>query len=437
MNTAADIVKFWISGKYRLSQTTVDWAIANLAPIDGLADTYKALSYDLYNTTGFQLERVGILVGLERIGVAPLEDFWGWVDQSEYAKTWGEAPWFGASATEPERINDRIYRRAIIAKIIKNTSDGTINSSIAAATALLQQQAELKRDFSDFSMWFEYENELDLDTQTIIDNYDLFIYPTVAYFKGAHQRLYPQSVEITPRPTEVMAGDEVQFVATVFYNTGDVATTTTNPDLVRWQSSNANATIDENGLAKFTSMGDVTISAAVTDASSITDSVNIHIDEDTEKFWIVVGYGVFKGTNSVGVSTTERYQPSTDEIFGEFSSLTYPHDDTVTSQKEAFLWREIGTDRRMYFTATATDAKWRGWDGMTVTLSTSSDSIQQNLVFGSWYYAVEKGPDYPVYDFMMKNIGNRVDVELAQYTPTKIEMEHATLERIKQTKGRE
>lgn len=188
MNLAMDIINFWISGKYRLSEPTKKWIYANMQPLDELKATYEAMTYDVETALNYDLDYIGTLVGIKRISLPSKAEFFGWLNQSSYARSWMQAPWYNQNNQSLTAIDNELYRRAIKAKIIKNVSDGTFEYSIFAANNLIGRPCELKRDFSDFSMWFEYDGELDDDTLILINSYDLAVYPTTAKFKGFTQR---------------------------------------------------------------------------------------------------------------------------------------------------------------------------------------------------------------------------------------------------------
>ena len=189
MNNPLDIINFWISGNYRLSQDTIAWIYANMEPLEGLKSTYEAMTYNIDDANDNQLEIIGDLVNLPRLSVSSRGIFWGWPGSSISVRSWGEAPWYGTYPLTLTPISNELYRRAIKLKIIKNTSGGTYESSIFAASQLLQRPVELKRDFTDFSMWFEYDGDIDQETISLINLYDLAIYPPTARFKGYVKRV--------------------------------------------------------------------------------------------------------------------------------------------------------------------------------------------------------------------------------------------------------
>lgn len=188
MNNALDIINYWISGKYRLSPVTINWIYANMQPLDDLKATYEAMTYDVETANNKDLDYIGELVGIRRVSLPSKSEFFGWLNQSSFARSWEKAPWYNRNQQALTPINNELYRRAIKAKIIKNVSDGTFEYSLFAASNLAGQPCELKRDFTDFSMWFEFETDLDDDTLILINSYDLACYPTTARFKGFNKR---------------------------------------------------------------------------------------------------------------------------------------------------------------------------------------------------------------------------------------------------------
>ncbi len=189
MNSTLGIIEKWISGRYRLSTKTIEWVHANMSPLDELRDTYQAMTYDIDDASYQQLDVIGALVKLPRLSAESKDIFWGWSGQSEFSRTWGQAPWYGAFPLEVTPIPDQLYRRAIKLKIIKNVSGGTYEESIISARELLQQDVRMVEDFINDSMYFEYETTLDEDTQTLINLYDLAIYPCTALFEGYKEKL--------------------------------------------------------------------------------------------------------------------------------------------------------------------------------------------------------------------------------------------------------
>ncbi|EGQ7791883.1 Ig domain-containing protein [Vibrio parahaemolyticus] len=229
------------------------------------------------------------------------------------------------------------------------------------------------------------------------------------------------SVSIAPRTSEYSVGDTATWTATVTYSDGGVETTDEEPSLVTWLTSDAEIAIPTGGAAYFHKSGDVTITARSSENGLIEDSIDISVIEDYERFTIVVGEGYFGSDSltSVGVFLYSPEHPDYKDTYGEFSSGSWPSGEPIEliGEKAQFIWRRRSSDVITYFSAHSKWPKWRDWDGVTITLTHESESISQSLTFGNYYIKIsEEG--IPVHEFLTARIGQVVDVELSEYTPT-------------------
>lgn len=182
-----DLIEFWVSGKYRNSPVTLDWIEANLQPLNELNATYDKFTYNLAIADGVQLDFVGSLVVLPRLNIEKTVPFFGWENQPD-SGGFDVTPWYDPFNIGLEPLDDESYRTAIYLKIIKNTSDGTIEDSILSAVTLLSQQVELFEDIPNDKMGFIYDDDLSASTRKIMILYDLAVYPATSEFLGYQKR---------------------------------------------------------------------------------------------------------------------------------------------------------------------------------------------------------------------------------------------------------
>lgn len=182
-----ELIEFWVSGKYRNAPVTLDWIEANLQPLNELNATYDKFTYNLAIAEGVQLDFVGSLVVLPRLNVEKTVPFFGWEGQPE-SGGFDVTPWYDPFTIGLEPLDDESYRTAIYLKIIKNTSDGTIEDSILSAVTLLGQPVELYEDIPNDQMGFIYDDDLSASARKIMILYDLAVYPATSEFLGYQKR---------------------------------------------------------------------------------------------------------------------------------------------------------------------------------------------------------------------------------------------------------
>ncbi|MCB5464548.1 DUF2612 domain-containing protein [Vibrio lentus] len=182
-----DLIEFWVSGRYRNAPVTIDWMEATLQPINELNDTYNKFTYNLAIADGVQLDFIGSLVVIPRLNVEKSVKFFGWEEQPD-SGGFDVTPWYDPFTIGLEPLDDESYRTAIYLKIIKNTSDGTIEDSILSAVTLLGQQVELYEDIINDKMGFIYDDDLSVSTRKIMILYDLAVYPATSEFLGYQKR---------------------------------------------------------------------------------------------------------------------------------------------------------------------------------------------------------------------------------------------------------
>lgn len=232
--------------------------------------------------------------------------------------------------------------------------------------------------------------------------------------------LNPISLSVSPKPTNAVIGDTVQFIATVTYDDASTVDSIDDNTLVSFSSSDpVVASIDATtGNSEALAAGDATIHAELKSDTSIFDDVDLTVSEvptNLNEFSIVVGERA--GSRPLyGVDLT-----ISDDFIGSFSSDSWDSDENATKAKLAARTYSTTGDNEVAFYS-SNKSQWSGWAGMTITFT--DDNREIDLTFDSplsgQYSNRNDSEATSILNYLSDKVGETLNIKLSESTLIKL-----------------
>ena len=176
-----------VYGQYRNSPKLIKWLQINGEIANELQQAIDAVirSYDIDDAEGEQLDIIGRLVGIGREVVGDIE--FPSVDFGDVSAEFGyeEAQFSGLNVAGDDQLSDEYYRILIRSKIVKNTSDATLDSIISGVEFILPNSGPIViRDQEDMTFGIDILGSVSEIERKILSSIDIIPRPQGVKFNG-------------------------------------------------------------------------------------------------------------------------------------------------------------------------------------------------------------------------------------------------------------
>lgn len=180
-----EIVNYWISARYKNKNKTIAWINGTGSQLESISDCYADMTYNIDDAEGEQLDFIASLVDIERALTSITGSFFGYIDTPD-AVGYEVDTYYDHSGESLVPIQDYLFRIAIKAKIVKNTTLSLATEIEAAAEFVLNTDVDLV-DNDDMTFYFLVD-DISPEVGSILRFYNLEIKPAGVEFLGYQYR---------------------------------------------------------------------------------------------------------------------------------------------------------------------------------------------------------------------------------------------------------